>query len=220
MASPAPRFSLLGTDAVLFDPADAAFDDGVQARVWAVCAAAERLDWVREATPGMNNLMVAFDSGAATPDKVREALAALWEAATPAPDSGRIIEAPTIYGGEVGVDLKELAARAGLDVKSTVRLHADRLYGVAAVGAMPGFPYLSGLDPALHWARLATPRPKAPEGAVMIGAAQAGIMPCEAPTGWRLIGSTSLKLFDPMRDEPATLRPGDRVRFVIEDIRA
>ncbi len=219
MATP-PRTSLLGTAAVLFDPGGATFDDGTQARVWAVCAAAERLDWVREAVPGMNNLMVAFDNHTATPAQVEAALSELWDAATPAPDAGRIVEVPTVYGGEIGVDLKELAARAGLDVEAAVRLHADRLYGVAAVGAMPGFPYLSGLDPALAWPRLATPRPKAPEGAVMIGGAQAGIMPCEAPTGWRLIGQTALKLFGPAREEPATLRPGDQVRFTIADIRA
>ncbi|WP_249361028.1 carboxyltransferase domain-containing protein, partial [Citrobacter sp. wls613] len=32
--------------------------------------------------------------------------------------------------------------------------------------------------------------------------------------GWQLIGHTAIKLFDPRRDEPILLRPGDTVRFV------
>jgi inhibitor of KinA len=33
------------------------------------------------------------------------------------------------------------------------------------------------------------------------------------PGGWQLIGRTTAVLFDPARDEPALLAPGDRVRF-------
>ncbi|MCV3302837.1 carboxyltransferase domain-containing protein, partial [Leclercia adecarboxylata] len=34
------------------------------------------------------------------------------------------------------------------------------------------------------------------------------------PGGWQLIGHTPLPLFDPHRDEPVLLRPGDTVRFI------
>jgi KipI family sensor histidine kinase inhibitor len=81
------------------------------------------------------------------------------------------------------------------------------------IGFAPGFPYLSGLDPALALPRLATPRTAVPAGSVAIGGAQTGIYPRESPGGWRLLGRTPVRLFDPMREPPALLAPGDRVRF-------
>jgi len=41
-----------------------------------------------------------------------------------------------------------------------------------------------------------------------------GIYPLAPPGGWQLIGHTPLPLFDPHRDEPVLLRPGDTVRFI------
>jgi inhibitor of KinA len=78
---------------------------------------------------------------------------------------------------------------------------------------MPGFPYLRGLDPTLHMPRLATPRTRVPAGSVAIGGAQTGIYPRELPGGWQIIGRTLLVLFDPTRDAPALLSPGQKVRF-------
>jgi KipI family sensor histidine kinase inhibitor len=54
-------------------------------------------------------------------------------------------------------------------------------------------------------------------GSVGIGGAQTGIYPRESAGGWRLIGRTPLVLFDPAREAPALLGPGDRVRFVAID---
>jgi inhibitor of KinA len=34
-----------------------------------------------------------------------------------------------------------------------------------------------------------------------------------SPGGWNLIGRTPLQLFDPVKDPPTLLCPGDRVRF-------
>jgi allophanate hydrolase subunit 1 len=40
-----------------------------------------------------------------------------------------------------------------------------------------------------------------------------GIYPAELPGGWRVIGRTPVTLFNPRRDPPAYLAPGDVVRF-------
>jgi KipI family sensor histidine kinase inhibitor len=214
-----PRISLLGCEALLFDVGGAAFDDDVQSRVWGACDAAAALPGVREAIPGMNNLMVSFDPALMDPTSAAAALRRIWSTVEPKAGTGRTVEVPTVYGGEAGDELTALAQRLGLSVEEAVRLHAEPVYGVAAVGAMPGFPYLSGLDPRLAWPRHASPRPRVASGTVMIGGAQSGIMPCEAPTGWHCLGHTSLILFDADRDPPALLAPGDQLRFVIEDIR-
>lgn len=53
------------------------------------------------------------------------------------------------------------------------------------------------------------------EGSVIIGGAQAGIMPVTAPSGWHIIGHTDTALFDPAAADPVLLRPGDTVRFLV-----
>ena len=82
------------------------------------------------------------------------------------------------------------------------------------LGFAPGFPYLLGLDPRLATPRLASPRQRVEAGSVGIGGEQAGIYPRLGPGGWRILGRTDARLFDPARAPPALLAAGDRVRFV------
>jgi len=135
----------------------------------------------------------------------------------PAPRDDAIIEVPVCYGGAFGADLDALAAHAKLDIADVVARHTAATYRVAMIGFAPGFPYLFGLDPALHMPRRASPRTRVPAGSVAIGGAQTGIYPAELPGGWHLIGQTPLVLFDAKGDPPSRLAPGDRVRFVAID---
>jgi KipI family sensor histidine kinase inhibitor len=93
-------------------------------------------------------------------------------------------------------------------------MHAAAEYLVYFVGFSTCFPYLGGLPPELATPRLSAPRKHVPVGSVAIGGAQAGIYPLASPGGWRLIGHTQLRLFDPEGTPPPLLRMGDRVRFV------
>jgi KipI family sensor histidine kinase inhibitor len=69
------------------------------------------------------------------------------------------------------------------------------------------------MDERLTTPRLATPRPLIPAGSVGIGGNQTGVYPLDSPGGWRLIGRTPLKLYDPKREQPVLLAAGDGVRF-------
>ena len=82
------------------------------------------------------------------------------------------------------------------------------------LGFTPGFAYMGGLDKRIATPRLKTPRKRVPAGSVGIAGEQTGIYPIESPGGWRLIGRTPLKLFNPKRDPPTLLLPGDRVKFI------
>jgi biotin-dependent carboxylase-like uncharacterized protein len=82
------------------------------------------------------------------------------------------------------------------------------------LGFKPGFAYLGLVPPELECSRLTTPRVRVPAGSVGIAARQTGIYPVASPGGWRLVGRTTLRLFDPDREAPALIAPGDRVRFV------
>jgi KipI family sensor histidine kinase inhibitor len=85
---------------------------------------------------------------------------------------------------------------------------------VYLLGFAPGFAYLGELDPSLELPRRQSPRTRVPPGSVAIAGLQTAVYPLATPGGWHLIGTTSLRLFDPASEPPALLRVGDRVRFV------
>jgi len=118
------------------------------------------------------------------------------------------------YGGRAGPDLPALAKRARMSVAEYIDCHSAAEYSVAFLGFQPGFPYLRGLPTALHAPRRASPRQRVASGSVAIGEAYTGIYPDDGPGGWHIIGRTTAVLFDPLREAPALLMPGDRVRFV------
>lgn len=191
-------------------------------RVHALRAAieAQRPDWLQDLVPAYASLGLVVDEDAlhdrAGLAPARDWLASLV-AATPAPGeagAGRCLEIPVCYEPAFGPDLAQWAAACGLDVETAINRHVDGDYRVAMLGFLPGFPYLLGLDPALAMPRLATPRPQVAAGSVGIGGAQTGVYPAAGPGGWRILGRTPLRLFDPRRAEPSLLAPGDRVRFV------
>ncbi len=95
-----------------------------------------------------------------------------------------------------------------------IGLHTATEYRVYMLGFLPGFPYMAAVNARIAMPRLDAPRLRVPAGSVGIAGMQTGIYPCESPGGWRIIGRTSLRLFDAARPEPFLLKAGDRVKFV------
>lgn len=143
-----------------------------------------------------------------------------WDAAQPTDADSAEIEIPVRYGGADGPDLAALAKHTGLSVDEVVKRHTETEYIVFFLGFQPGFAYLGGLNLALHMPRRAEPWLEVPAGSVGIGGAQTGIYPAASPGGWQLLGRTELKLFDPARNPPTLMQPGDRVRFKALEVRA
>jgi KipI family sensor histidine kinase inhibitor len=189
--------------------------------------------WLKDLVPAYASLAVFFDGKhisaaqvkdwlreVCAEDKVGEAQPSLTDRrgtdeCLPAPvtSSASVVEIPVLYGGVHGEDLESSAAELGLSSEALIARHCAADYTVAMIGFAPGFPYLLGLDPSLALPRLGTPRARVPAGSVAIGGSQTGIYPGESPGGWRLLGRTPLRLFDPLRDPPCLLVPGERVRF-------
>lgn len=218
------RFELLADDAwlIAFDaPVASIIDPETNARVHALAARIRTAapDWLRDLVPAYATLAVFFDLDTIDAEAVRHWLRAqcVDDVADAQADASRAIEIPVRYGGAFGEDLDAAAAELGIAADTLIARHGAALYTVAMIGFAPGFPYLSGLDPSLALPRLATPRTRVPAGSVAIGGAQTGIYPRESPGGWRLLGRTPLRLFDPQRASPSLLAPGDRVRFIAID---
>jgi len=128
----------------------------------------------------------------------------------------RRFEVPVRYGGEYGVDLQFVADFHHLRVEDVIRIHSERIYTIYMMGFTPGFPYMGKVDNAINTPRLETPRTRVPAGTVGIAGSQTGIYPIDSPGGWRLLGRTSLQLFDPAADSPFLFSPGDEIRFIVE----
>jgi KipI family sensor histidine kinase inhibitor len=221
----------LADDALLLHvgPDTPPIDAATNARVHRVVARlrTDAPPWLRDLVPAYASLAVFFDVEVVDADAVGRWIDARLDAVPDASgaddavacavESARCIEIPVTYGGVFGEDLASSAAELGLSPETLIERHSAAIYTVAMIGFAPGFPYLLGLDPALALPRLATPRTRVPAGSVAIGGAQTGLYPRESPGGWRLIGRTPLRVFDPLRASPSLLSPGDRVRFVAID---
>jgi KipI family sensor histidine kinase inhibitor len=162
--------------------------------------------------PALESLLVELD---ASTDLVGaagrlEQVAAGTAAVAPA---GRDITIPVTYGGPGGPDLADVARMCRLSEAEVIERHLGSELRVLFLGFAPGFAYLGRLDEGLHVPRLATPRTRTPAGSVAIADSMSGIYPADLPGGWWIIGHTDLAMFDPHRDPPALLAPGDRVRF-------
>lgn len=214
-----PRLHSLGDAALLCElPPPATLAQ--QQQIWAL--ANEALQWpaVQEALPGMNNLTLMFDPARIDAAELEMQVLAAWPQLAAAAIEGRTIEIPVAYGGEQGPDLADVAAHTGFTPAEVVRRHAAGEYVVYLLGFLPGFAFMGGLPPELATPRRAEPRVAVPARSVGIGGAQTGVYPLVSPGGWQLIGRTSLEMFDPAAAEPTLLRPGDRVRFVVESVTA
>lgn len=214
-----PRFERIGEGCLLLR-LGSCIDAASTARVHALVSRLQstRPQWVADIVPAFASVAIFVNLDRAWESDPLDAAVA-WLAtqsshldAHVAPT--RTIEIPVHYGGADGPDLDEVAAHAGLEPDEVIARHATVEYHVAMLGFAPGFPYLLGLDAALSMPRLATPRRRVPAGSVGIGGAQTGIYPRTGPGGWRIVGRADATLFDPLRDPPTLLAPGDRVRFV------
>lgn len=213
-----PRISQLGINALLLDVAGPeGFCSMQQARVWAFAHEIQGLLLefsISDIVPGMNNVMVVFKlKEAADLERLSRELIALWLRTAPIERDGDILDVPVCYDARQGSDLRDLSVSLGLSVDETVKRHSAVRYRVACLGGMPGFAYLSGLDPRLSCPRRAVPRTRVEAGSVIVGGAQASIMPISAPTGWHVLGMASVNVFDVLSDPPCLLSPGDRVQF-------
>lgn len=123
----------------------------------------------------------------------------------------RTVTVDVVYDGE---DLAAVGELTGLGADGVVRAHSEQTWTAAFAGFAPGFFYCVGdAEDGLDVPRRDTPRTAVPTGSVALAGRFSAVYPRSSPGGWQLIGRTAARMFDLDRDDPALLRPGDRVRY-------
>lgn len=188
-----------GNQGVLLD-----FDNGEVASRW--CRAINESPLDARARPGWRSVLV---ESTMSPSALIEAISAL-PLGTVTERVANEVTIEVVYNGD---DLDDVAAAISMSREEVIARHCAAAYTVVCLGFSRAFPYLSGLDQRLWLPRHDTPRVRVPGGSVAIAVDQAGIYPQTSPGGWHLLGHTNAVLFDPNRDQPSLLQPGDHVRF-------
>lgn len=170
---------------------------------------------IRNLHPAYASLLIDFDPLLLPPVELRARIQELTGQSDIASADAvrRPIEIPVCYGGEQGPDLADVAQHTGFSPEEVIARHSSVEYTVYFIGFSPGFPYMGGLPESLATPRLKTPRTSVPAGSVGIGGSQTGLYPMQWSGGWRLIGRTPMRMFDPEANPPSRLEPGDLVKF-------
>ena len=211
---PPPRFLAAGDSAVVVELGDK-IDPDINARIIALDAAilAARIPGVVETVTTYRSLLVQFDP------LVLDYSAFIADATKLAAETGAAVvkgrrwKVPVVYGGAFGIDLDDVAARHNITPSEVTRRHAGAIYRVYAIGFMPGYTYLGGLDQSIATPRRLEPRLTTPAGTISIGGIQALVAGDAMPSGWHLLGRTPVKTFVATRVPPVLFVPGDEVVF-------
>lgn len=214
MSDTAPHFRLAGDTGLVVDFGEV-IDRTISGRVLSLDARLGELalPGVIETVPSFRSLLIHLDPDITDIDTVRDTVAPLLSDLDSVQESFRRWVFPACYDPELAPDLLDVARQTGLSVDDVIGRHSAVTYHVYMLGFLPGFPYLGDLPPELVLPRRVDPRLRVPAGSISIATSLTAIYPVESPGGWHLIGRTPVRLFDPHRDQPALLRPGDQIRF-------
>jgi KipI family sensor histidine kinase inhibitor len=170
-------------------------------------------------TPGLVDVLATYEDVFATFDPLRTdtaeivaAIELLTTSAYAAP-SGRTFEIPVVYGDDHGPDLAAVAEDLSVPAQRVVEIHTSSAWVVRFRASPVGAPYLDGPHFPAPVKRLAAPRARVLRNSVAISGQQTTIYPAPSPGGWRIIGRTPLRIFDPAADPPVIHRSGDRFIF-------
>ncbi len=178
---------------------------------------AAQLPGVIEVVPSYRSLLIQYSCIIASTEQLTATVASLLEELGDRQSKTRCWRVPVLYGGEAGCDLDDVARLHDMSTEEVINLHCEAVFRVYMLGFAPGWCYLGGLPEPLHTPRLSSPRLQVPKGCISIGGQQGMIGALAMPSGWRLLGQTPVRSYDPGREPPFIIEAGDEVQFFAVD---
>lgn len=177
------------------------------------------IDGLIEMVPTYCSMLVSYDPCKISYNEIKSKVEELLKLASESTESDEVtlVEIPTLYNDECGPDLEYVATHNKLSKEEVVKIHTGTDYLVYMLGFMPGFTYLGGMSEKIATPRLESPRLQIFPGSVGIAGKQTGMYPSLSPGGWRIIGRTPLKLYNPESDTPVYISSGDYIRYISID---
>lgn len=209
-----PEFKVFGDAALLVEFGEVV-DPAINALVIALDQklTQEAVPGVVELAPSFRSLLVQFDPLVTDASDIRNRIEAVLGDLQIGTQTGRHWILPACYEGDLAPDLELVAQETGVGPAEIVAAHSGTVHQVYMLGFLPGCPYLGGVPDTLNLPRRKDPRLKVPKGSIGLAVGLSVIYPTESPGGWNLIGRTPVEMFDPSKETPALLAPGDRITF-------
>jgi KipI family sensor histidine kinase inhibitor len=209
------KFIPSGDSGLILEVSNQISDDvNEKIRALCYCIKKRRLKEIIELVPTYTTILIVYDCIKSSYEELVEKLGdlekSIKDVKIPPPE---IVHIPTLYGGEYGVDLENVAKHNRLTIDEVIDIHSSINYLVYMIGFTPGFPYLGGMSEKIATPRLGVPREKISRGSVGIAGNQTGIYPIDSPGGWQIIGRTPLNLFDSERIPSVLLKAGQYLKF-------
>lgn len=175
------------------------------------------LDGVVETSTSLVSTLIRFDITAVSHDDLRSRIETLiagrdW-LTEPLTATRSLWRIPVAFGGEAGPQLAEAAELAGMSEDEAIASITGTQVRVQTIGFAPGMPYLGELPEVWNIPRQSQLTAEVPQGGLCVAIRQLVLFPNKTPTGWRHIGQTRVRLFQPGRDEPFLLKPADEIVF-------
>lgn len=213
-----PEITALGVDGVLISFGAVLTEAANRAALaFKAAVAATDMPGLVEVSTSLTSVYLRLDLSACDPGSLRPALTELLESrdwyASDLPEGRRLWRVPAVFGTELAPQLEEAAALAGVSARDAVSMLCAAPLRVQTIGFAPGQPYLGQLPEVWNIPRQTDLTPRVPEGALALAIRQMVLFSVSTPTGWRHVGQTALRLFQPDRTDPFLLRPGDEVLF-------
>lgn len=172
---------------------------------------------VTEIAPGLVSVLLRFDRSVTARAVLSRLVLARAEAIAADPPTlpapARRWTIPAAFGGENGPQLAEVAQAVGKSEAAALEEVCTADLRVLAIGYAPGQPYLGLLPEPWNLPRMRELNPQVPAGALVAAVRQLVMFTAISATGWRQIGLTGFRAFDPAREVPMPLKPGDSVRY-------
>lgn len=198
-----PVLHRVGTRAVLVDLPDLA-----TAMAWHAQLTESPLAGQRDVIAAARTVLVVLNSPSAAQGASAE-LSTLQPSQDVVSGDPRTVTVDVIYDGP---DLDAVAGLLDMSSDGVIDFHTSTTWTGAFGGFAPGFTYCVGQD-APSVPRRDSPRTEVPSGAVGLAGEFSAVYPRSSPGGWQLIGTSATPVWDATAEEPALIRPGDRVQY-------